>query len=190
MSLSGSAAGLARTEYSYRKWHKVASYICSQGLRWDDSVLTIWLKLRINPLGRSPQRSIWKTSGIIVPSDVPMRERSLTPSSSGSPAMSLVQKRIMKGLCKAKKDYVGSPSAMTLPTPVFPLEPSSLSAHLEQGMHQMSEVITQMSDVVLLDQGSKGPKKSAWKTLPTAETAIPKWTEYWSNCEMSFFLSD
>ena len=62
--------------------------------------------------------------------------------------------------------------------------------HLEEGMCQMLEVVTGMSETVLSDQEPQGSKKSAWKTVPVVETAIPKWTEYWANDEMCFFLSD
>ena len=189
--MSDSTMGPARTEYSYRKRHKVASYICSQGLRWDDSMLSICLELRINPTGWSPQRLIRRMSSIIVPSNVQMWGRSTTPSSSGSQVTSLVQKQIMKGLHQAKKDFVEmSPGVNCLPAPVFPSEPSSSSSPLEQGLRQMSEVITKMLDTALSDQEFQVPKKSAWKTLPVAGTATPEWREYEFNGEIHYSWPD
>ena len=82
-------------------------------------MLITYLSSESFQLGLSPQRSIWRMSSIIVPSDVLMWEKSSTPSSSGSPATSPVQKWIMKGLRKAKKDYLASPPAMSLLTPVL-----------------------------------------------------------------------
>ena len=53
----------------------------------------------------------------------------------------------------------------------------------------MSEVITGMSETVLLDQGSQeGPVRNMWKDLKrggTTTTNYP-WTEYWFNGEVCF----
>ena len=63
-----------------------------------------------------------------------------------------------------------APPASTLPQPSFT---SSSSVHLEEGMHQMSEVITEMLNQALSDQGSQGSRKNIWKTTP-ARTVTPK----------------
>ena len=93
----------------------------------------------------------------------------------------------MTSLQDTVQEYLQAPPANTLPVPQFA---SSSSVHLEEGMHRMSEVVQGMSDQGLSDQGSQDSKKSAWKTLKLGGTAIPKWTEYWANDEMVFFLSD
>ena len=93
----------------------------------------------------------------------------------------------MTGLQDAVQEWKNAPLASTLPQPSFA---SSLSVRLEEGMCQMSEVVASMSETALSDQGSQDPKTSAWKVLKPGGTAIPKWTEYWADCEMKFFLSD
>ena len=65
----------------------------------------------------------------------------------------------MTGLQDAVQEYLKAPPANTLPPPSFAL---SLSVCLEEGMHQMSGIITGMSDQALSDQGSQGSKDS-WK---------------------------
>ena len=96
----------------------------------------------------------------------------------------------MTGLQDAVQEYLKAPPASTLPRPEFltagPSQ-SSLSVWLEEGLHQMSEVITAMSESVLSDQGSQErPVKNAWKNLKEGETATSSypWTEYWFNGEV------
>ena len=93
----------------------------------------------------------------------------------------------MTGLQDAVQEWKNAPPASTLPHPSFAL---SSSVRLEEGMRQMLEVVADLSATVLSDQGSQDPKTSAWKVPKPGGTAIPKWTEYWSDCEMKFFLSD
>ena len=79
----------------------------------------------------------------------------------------------------------GSSGEYTSPTIVC----FKLSIRLEEGMHQMSEVILGMPEMVLLDQGSQeGPVKNTWKGLKKGETATSNhpWTEYWFNGEVFF----
>ena len=93
----------------------------------------------------------------------------------------------MTGLQDAVREYKNAPPASTLPAPQFA---STSSVRLEEGMHQTSEVVTGMSDQALSVQGSQDSQKTTWKNLKPGGIAIPKWTEYWSDCEMGFFLSD
>ena len=85
------------------------------------------------------------------------------------------------GLQDAVQEWKNAPPASTLPQPSFA---SSSSVRLEEGMRQMSEVITGMSD-----QGSQeGPVKNTWKGLKQGETATTNypWTEYWFNGKVCF----
>ena len=97
-----------------------------------------------------------KMSGTIVLNDVLRWGRSTTPSSNGS-NRSQNQRLIMTSLQDVVQEYLKAPPANTLPQPAFPTAgalASSLSVQLEEGMHQMSDVITEMSDKALSDQGS------------------------------------
>ena len=92
----------------------------------------------------------------------------------------------MTSLQDAVQEWKNAPPANTLPQPLFA---SSSSVRLEEGMRQMSEVVTAMSEMVLSGQGSQeGPVKNTWKDLKrggTATTNYP-WTEYWFNGEVCF----
>ena len=107
-------------------------------------------------------------------SDAPRQGRSTTPSSNGS-TQSQNQRSIMTGLQDAVQEYLKAPPVNTLPHPEFPMAGPSqlnLSAQLEEGMCQMSDVIAGMSDQALSDQGSQeSPAKNAWKSLKKGETA-------------------
>ena len=98
----------------------------------------------------------------------------------------------MTGLQEAVQEYLKAPPVSTLPRPEFPTAGPlqlSLSARLEMGLHQMSKVVTAMSDQALSDQGSQeSPVKNAWKTLKKGETTTSNypWTEYWFNGEVCF----
>ena len=82
------------------------------------------------------------------------------------------------------QEYLKAPPANMLPQLSFT---STLSVCLEEGMCQMSGVITEMSDRALLDQGSQGPKESAWKSLKLQGTTTPnKWRKYVFNSETCF----
>ena len=84
----------------------------------------------------------------------------------------------MTGLQDAVQEYLKAPLANTLPPPSFTL---SLSVRLEEGMRQMSEVVTGMSETALSDQGSQeNPVRNTWKGLKRGETATSNypWTEY------------
>ena len=92
----------------------------------------------------------------------------------------------MTGLQDAVQEWKNAPPASTLPQPSFA---SSLSVCLEEGMCQMSEVVTAMSETGLLDQGSQeNPVKNTWKGLKRGETATTNypWTEYWFNGKVRF----
>ena len=76
----------------------------------------------------------------------------------------------MTGLQDAVQEWKNAPLVSTLPQPSFA---SSSSVHLEEGMHQMSEVVTAMSETALLDQGSQEEVvKNTWKGLKRGETAV------------------
>ena len=97
----------------------------------------------------------------------------------------------MTGLQDAVQEYLKAPPASTLPCPEFLTAgpSSSSSVRLEEGMHQMSKVITGMSEMALSDQGSQeGPQRSAWRTLKEDGTATSNhpWSEYWFNGEVRF----
>ena len=92
----------------------------------------------------------------------------------------------MTGLQDVVQEYLKAPPANTLPPPLFA---SSSSVHLEEGMRQMSEVVTGMSEMALSDQGSQGSLvKNTWKGLKKGETTTSNspWTEYWFNGEVFF----
>ena len=98
----------------------------------------------------------------------------------------------MTGLQDAVQEYLKAPPANTLPRLEFltagPSQPSS-SVQLQEGMHQMSEVITGMSETALLDQGSQGSVvRNTWRGLKQGETTTTNypWTEYWFNGEVCF----
>ena len=92
----------------------------------------------------------------------------------------------MTGLQDAVQAWKNAPPASTLPHPSFAL---SLSVRLEEGMHQMSEVVTAMSETSFVDQGSQGGVvRNTWKGLKQGETVTTNypWTEYWFNGEVRF----
>ena len=92
----------------------------------------------------------------------------------------------MTGLQTAVQEYLKAPPANTLPPLSFA---SSSSVHLEEGMHQMSEVVMGMSETALSDQGSQEDVvKNTWRGLKKGETATSNhpWTEYWFNGEVYF----
>ena len=98
----------------------------------------------------------------------------------------------MTGLQDAVQEYLKAPPASTLPCPEFPtagLSTLSSSVCLEEGMRQMSKVVTAMSETSFADQGSQeNPVRNMWKDLKrggTATTNYP-WTEYWFNGEVCF----
>ena len=142
-------------------------------------------------LGPSPKRSTTKTSGITTPRDALRQGRSMTPSSSGS-TRSQDRRSIMTGLQDVVQEYLKAPLASTLPRPVFLMAGPSISSssvQLEEGMRQMSEVITGMSETALSDQGSQeSPVKNTWKALKKGKTTTSNypWTEYWFNGEVCF----
>ena len=142
-------------------------------------------------LDPSPRKLTAKMSGTTTPRDAPRQERSTTPSSSGS-TQSQSWRSIMTGLQDAVQEYLKAPPASTLPHPAFPtagLSMLSSSTQLEEGMHQMSEVIMGMSEMALSDQGSQeGPVRNAWKDLKRGGTTTTNhpWTEYWFNGEVCF----
>ena len=126
-----------------------------------------------------------RTSGTTTPRDAPRQGRSSTLSSSGS-TRSPNRQSIMTGLQNAVQEYLKAPPANTLPLPLFAL---SSSVHLEEGMRQMSEVVTGMLEAGLLDQGSQeGVARNTWKGLKKGKTATSNfpWTEYWFNGEVRF----
>ena len=67
---------------------------------------------------------------------------------------------------------------------------SCSSGRLEEGLRQMSDIITGMLDQALLDQGSQGSRKSSqtvWKVVDQGRTAtLDKWREYVFNSETCF----
>ena len=92
----------------------------------------------------------------------------------------------MTGLQDAVQEWKNAPPASTLPQLSFA---SSSSVRLEEGMRQMSEVVTAMSETSFADQGSQeGPVRNTWKGLKQGETATTNypWTEYWFNGEVRF----
>ena len=92
----------------------------------------------------------------------------------------------MTSLQDAVQEWKNAPPASTLPQPLFA---SSSSVCLEEGMHQMSEVVMAMSEMSFADQGSQeGPVKNTWKGLKQGEIATTNypWTEYWFNGEVCF----
>ena len=71
----------------------------------------------------------------------------MTPSSSGS--VTAPQKVIEKGLQEVVQEYLQAPPVSTLPHPEFPTDgplPSSSSVQPEEGLHQMSGIVTVMSE--------------------------------------------
>ena len=80
----------------------------------------------------------------------------------------------------AVQEYLKAPPASTLPCPEFPMagpSQSSSSVRLEEGMHQMSEVITGILETVLSDQGpQESSVKNVWKTLKKGKITT-------SNCQ-------
>ena len=91
----------------------------------------------------------------------------------------------MTGLQDAVQVWKNAPPVNTLPQPSFA---TSLSARLEEGLHQMSEVVTAMSEMVLSDQGSQGEVvRNTWRELRAGTgTSNAPWTEYWFNGEVRF----
>ena len=92
----------------------------------------------------------------------------------------------MTGLQDVVQEYLKAPPANTLPPPPFV---STSSIHLEEGMRQMSEVVTGMLDQALSAQEpQEDPVRNTWKGLKKGETAISDapWTEYWFNGEVHF----
>ena len=92
----------------------------------------------------------------------------------------------MTGLQDAVQEWKNAPPASMLPQPSFA---SSSSVRLEEGMHQMSEVVMVMSATALSDKGSQeGLVRNTWKGLKWGETATTNypWTEYWFNGEVRF----
>ena len=92
----------------------------------------------------------------------------------------------MTGLQDAVQEWKNAPPASTLPQPSFAL---SLCVCLEEGMCQMLEVVTRMSETALSDQGSQeGPVRNTWRGLKQGEitTTNYPWTEYWFNGEVCF----
>ena len=88
----------------------------------------------------------------------------------------------MTGLQDAVQEWKNAPPANTLPQPSFA---SSLSIRLEEGMRQMSEVVTVMLETGLLDQGSQeDPVRNTWQGGTT--TTNHPLTEYWFNGEVCF----
>ena len=77
----------------------------------------------------------------------------------------------MTGLQDAVQEYLKAPPVSMLPHPSFA---SSLSVHLEEGMHQMLEVVTEMLNQALSDQGSQDSKKNAWKSLKLGGTVTSR----------------
>ena len=92
----------------------------------------------------------------------------------------------MTGLQDVVQEWKNAPPVSTLPQLLFA---SSLSVRLKEGMRQMSEVVTVMSEMSFADQGSQeGPVKNTWKDLKLGGTATTNhpWTEYWFNGEVCF----
>ena len=98
----------------------------------------------------------------------------------------------MTGLQDMVQEYLKAPPVNTLPCPEFLMagpSMSSSSAWLEEGMHQMSQVVMVMSETSFVDQGSQeGPVRNVWKDLKQGGTATTNhpWTEYWFNGEVYF----
>ena len=93
---------------------------------------------------------------------------------------------MMTGLQDAVQEWKNAPPASTLPQPLFAL---SSSVRLEEGMRQMSEVVTAMSETAPSGQGSQEEVvRNTWKGLKWGETATSNypWTEYWFNGEVRF----
>ena len=128
-----------------------------------------------------------KTSDTTAPSDASKWGRSMTLSSSGlNQSLNRARRSVMTGLQDAVQEWKNAPPASMLPQLSFA---TSSSVCLEEGMCQMSEVVSVMSETALLNQGSQeGPVRNAWKDLKwggTATTNYP-WTEYWFNGEVRF----
>ena len=80
----------------------------------------------------------------------------------------------MTGIQDAVQEYLKAPLASTLPQLAFlmaGLSASNSSTQLEEGLHQMSNVITGMSDQG--SQGSRGSRRNTWKKV-LEKTVIPK----------------
>ena len=186
MSEAGSSTGPIRTISKGRR-HRIASYFRSKGIRWDSSHVIPLETTENCPLGPSPKRSMMKMFSTIALNDVPRQGRSMTPSSSGSNrSLNRVQRSMMTGLQDTVQEWKNAPLVSTLPQLSFA---SSLSVCLEEGMCQMSEVITGMLETALSDQGSQeGQARSAWRTLKEGRTATSNhpWSEYWFNGEVCF----
>ena len=104
------------------------------------------------------------------------QEKSTTLSSSGS--VTVPWKVIRKGLEEAVWEYLQALPVSTLPHPEFPMDgllPSSSSIQIEEGLCQMSDIVTVMLEQALLDQGSQGFRKSAWKTTPGKIITPKRW---------------
>ena len=119
--------------------------------------------------------------------------RNSTPSSNGSVTSSW--RRIQKGLQGAVREYLQAPLVSTLPHPEFPMagpSTSHSSGQLEEGLRQMLDIITGMSDQALLDQGSQGSRKSSqtiWKIADQGRTTtLDKWREYIFNGKTCFLM--
>ena len=91
----------------------------------------------------------------------------------------------MTGLQDAVQVWKNAPPASTLPQPLFA---TSSSVRLEEGLCQMSEVVTAMSETALLDRESQeNPVRNTWKELRAGTgTSNAAWTEYWFNGEVRF----
>ena len=92
---------------------------------------------------------------------------------------------MMTGLQDTVQEWKNAPPANMLPQPSFA---SSSSIRLEEGMRQMSAVVTAMSETALSDQGSQEVVRNTWRGLKQGETATTNhpWTEYWFNGEVCF----
>ena len=96
----------------------------------------------------------------------------------------------MTSLQDTVQEWKNAPPASMLPQPSFA---SSSSVRLEEGMHQMSEVVTAMLETALSDQGSQeGVVRNTWRGLKQGETATTNypWTEYWFNGKVRFGYPD
>ena len=130
-------------------------------------------------------------SGSINPGRQQRQGRSTTPSSNGSVTSSW--RTIQKGLQGVIREYLQAPLVSTLPQPAFLMagpSQSNSSVQLEEGLCQMSDIVTVMLDKALLDQGSQGSKKSSqtiWKIVDQEEIATTShWTEYEYNSDILY----
>ena len=85
----------------------------------------------------------------------------------------------LKGAPGSDKGVSPSSPASTLPHLEFLIGgtlPSTSFVRLEEGLHQMLDVVTAMLDQALSDQGSQGSRKSTWTTtLARAVTPKKRW---------------